>query len=475
MKRFIALLLALFLLPCWALAEMTFTFGAENPTETLTFCGGTIPFDVRNKLLEDNPGLQIKFIDDYIGASDVVQALTNHDSTVDVYEIPADYVYARILDKKLAADLSVSEVLTADAQTMDSRILGLLTDDEGHLRAYPASMSMQRWTISEGLWRLIWGDEPLPTTIEALLTAWLDWETNYADDYPQMEFLEGFTYTEWCRRLIEFYAMQYEQPGEYLDLNAPALKTALELLGKINDVRRRNNRATTGADYAEGWAETAPIISLGMGEQIMESYWSFDSGIDPYLYDVDWTRLSVLPLTFAEGDPLKYHASMDVYVINPYSEHQEMALKFIECATYLESSPYVAYAIHPQLTEPIENPNHERWVTIFREELERIESALAAAEPADVPELQDELTRATFQLEQLEKGRWLISTEDMEAYRAISDQLDFHTRSFFVGSRNEAAAVIRELCERYCAGSMSMDVFLDELAGRLSMMIQENQ
>ena len=475
MKKFLALLMAMLLLPCWALADMGFTFGAEDPMEILTYCGNLIPHDAMDKLLENDPDLQIRYIDDYIGASAVVQALTNHDAAVDVYRIPADYVYARMMDKRLAADLSVSEILSADAQAMDPRILELLTDEEGRLRAYPAEISIQRWYVSEGLWHLVWGDEPIPTTVEALLNAWLDWETNYADDYPEVAFLEGFTYTEWCRRLVELYALQYEQPGEYLDLNAPALRTALDLLDQINDVRRRANRATTNEDYEDGWMEYAPIFTRGMGEQVMESYWNFDSGIDPHLYGVEWTKLSPLPLTFAEGDPLKYHGSMEVYVVNPYSEHQETALKFIEYATYLESDPYIAYATHPHLTEPVEDPSHERWVTSFREEVARIEAELTTAEPADIPELRDQMTLASFSLEQAEENRWLISTEDMEAYRAISDQIDYHTRSFFVGSRNEAATVIRELCSRYCAGSMSMDGFLKELSNRLSMMIQENQ
>ena len=477
MKKFFVLLLALLLLPCWTLAEEDhfYTFGDENSSETLTYRGNILPSDLRKHLLEDYPDLQLKFIDDYVSASAVIQALTNRDASVDVYKIPADYVYSRILDKKLAADLSVSEALNADAQAMNPRILELLTDDEGRLRAYPADISLRRWYISDGLWQLIWGDAPVPTTVEALLTAWLDWETNYADDYPQVEFVEGFTYTAWCRRLVELYAMQYEQPSEYLDLNAPALRTALELLGQINDARRRANRATTNEDYMEGWAEVAPIITLGMGEQALETFWGFDSGIDPNLYGVEWNKLSVLPLTFAEGDPLKYHAAMYVYVINPYSEHIEMALKLIEHATYLESEPYVAYATHPKLTEPVENPDNERWVAIYREEKERIEAALATAEPADVPELREELTRAVYQLEQVETHRWLISAEDMAAYRAISDQLDFHTQSLFVDSRNEAQTIIIELCARYCAGNLGMDGFLDELSGRLAMMIQENQ
>ena len=478
MKKFIALLLALFLLPCWALAEggsMSFTFGAEHPTETLTYCGDTIPSDLRENLLADNPGLQLTLIQEYASASAVIQALTNHDATVDIYKLPADYVYSRILDKGLAADLSASEILSADAQAMDPRILELLTDSEGHLRAYPADMSLQRWYVSDGLWQLVYGDDPVPTTIEALLTAWLQWETIYADDYPQVEFLEGFTYSAWCKRLIELYAMQYEQPGEPLDLNAPSLKTALGLLAQINDARRRANRATTNEDYMEGWAEVAPIISLGMGAQVMQTFWSFDSGIDPNLYGVEWAKRSVLPLTFAEGDPLQYHASMYVYVINPYSEHLETAFKFIEHATYLESDPYVAYATHPQLTEPVEDPNNEHWVAIWREEKERLEAALATAEPADIPELKEDLARTDYQLELVEKNRWLISTEDMASYRAISNQLDFHAHSLFVDSRNEASTVIRDLCARYCTGNLSMDAFLNELSNRLAMMIQENQ
>ena len=190
---------------------------------------------------------------------------------------------------------------------------------------------------------------------------------------------------------------------------------------------------------------------------------------------MDWTRLSVLPLTFAEGDPLKYHAAMTVCVVNPYSQHQETALRFMECATQVQSNPYVAYAIHPELTEPYEDPDHERWVTIFQESVEEAEAALEAGDIADRPELEEALARATYQLELIEQDRWLISAEDMADYRAISDQLDFHIQSLYGGHHNNAQTVIHELCARYCAGNTSLDLFLTELTNRMAMMAMENE
>lgn len=473
MKKLIALLLALLLLPCCALAQgfMSFTFGPEDAAETLTVCG----FAPRELFQERYPDIALTIVYDNIGADTVVQALTNHDSTIDVYEIRADYVYHRMLEKGLAANLCNSEVLSDDMVLMDPAIRALLTDKDGFLRAYPSEMRLQRWYISEGLWRVVWGDEPLPTTMEALLTAWLDWEENYADDYPEVDFIEGFVYDQWCELLIEQYAMQYEQPGESLNLDTPVLRRALELLAEINAARLRAGRNTTSEDYNDGWMETAPIITRGMGEQGMQTYSVFDTGLSPELYGADWTQRSVLPLTFAEGDPLKYHATMSVYVVNPYSQHQETALRFIECAAQVQSNPYVAYAIHPQLTEPVEDPDHEWRVARFRESKEEAEAALEAGDIADRPELEEALARAAYQLELVEQNRWLISEADMAEYRAISDRLDFHTQSFYSGSHNNAQTLIHELCARYCAGNTSLDLFLSEMTNRMAMMALENE
>ena len=473
MKKLIALLFALLLLPCCSLAEgfMSFTFGPEDAAETLTICG-SIPHDLFREMY---PDVALTIVYDNIGADTVVQALTNHDSTIDIYEIQADYVFARMLEKRLAANLCVSEALSDEAERIDLAILALLTDAEGWLRAYPSEIRLQRWYISEGLWRAVWGDEPMPTTVESLLTAWLDWEENHADDYPELAFIDGFRYDQWCELLIEQYALQYEQPGQSLDLNAPVLRRALELLGKINEARLRAGRPTTAEDYYDGWMEVAPIVTRGMGEQAMQTYFSFDSGLSPELYGVEWRHLSALPLTFAEGDPLKYHAAMTVCVVNPYSAHQETALRFMECATQVQNNPYLAYAIHPELTEPYEDPDHERWVSIFQESVEEAEAALEAGDIADRPELEEALTRAVYQLEQVEQDRWLISEEDMADYRAISGQLDFHTQSFYSGARNNAQTLIHQLCARYCAGNTSLDLFLSELTNRMAMMALENE
>lgn len=476
MKKLIAMLLALLLLPCCSLADefMSFTFGPDDAAETLVI-SGSISSEMKNLFQDACPDVALTVRYDNLSTDAIVQALTNHDSTVDVYEMQADYVFTRMLEKGLAANLSASEVLSVDAQLMDPAILSLLTDKDGLLRAYPSEMRLQRWYISEGLWHAVWGDEPLPTTMEALLTAWLDWEKNHAADYPEVDFIEGFIYDQWCELLIEQYAMQYEQPGQSLDLNAPALRHALELLAEINEARLQAGRFTTREDYNDGWMETAPIISRGMGEQVMQTFSVFDTGLSPELYGADWTHRSVLPLTFAAGDPLKFHATMNVYVINPYSQHQEAALRLIECAAQVESNPHVAYAIHPQLTEPYEDPDYEWWVALFRESKEEAETALNAGDIADIPELEEALARAAYQLEQVEQSRWLISEADMAEYRAISDQLDFHTQSLYGGHRNNAQALIQELCTRYCAGNTSLDLFLSEMTNRLSMMARENE
>ena len=121
MKKLIALLFALLLLPCCALAEgfMSFTFGPENAAETLTVCG-SVP---RELFQERYPDVALTIVYDNIGADTVVQALTNHDSTIDIYEIRADYVFSRMLKKGLAANLYASEALSDDAQQIDPAIL----------------------------------------------------------------------------------------------------------------------------------------------------------------------------------------------------------------------------------------------------------------------------------------------------------------------------------------------------------------
>lgn len=454
---------------------LTLIVGASSAcAETLVY-RGIIPWEMQNLFKSSYPDITLENQMGNANEAFISQALTNRDATFDILVINANYVYSRMLEKGLLGDLSASEALTADIPTLDPAILPLLTDADGHLRAYPANISLSQWRVNEGFWHLIFGDQPVPSTMEELLTAWLAYETDYADDYPGLDFYENFTYEYLCERLIREYAMQYEVPGEALDLNTPALRRALELLAQINDARKRAGKGTTAEDYENGWAEVATIVNYGSGEQVMEQYLNLDSGLAPELYGVPVVGDTAMPLAFAAGDPVKINAKMTVYVINPYSEHQEAALRLIECAALSDSNPYVTYAIHPQWMEPVANPNYDLFIGIYLNEKTSLEALLAEADPADVADLRDELALCQYHIEQLENIRWAISTEDLEAYRAISGQLDFHVQSVWAGNGTNAQSVIGEVCARYAAGSMSLDLFLQELANRMNMIILENQ
>lgn len=465
MKKFIAALVTLCLLMCALSAS----------AETLIFRGFNLSWEAQQHFQEANPDITIESIPASSNENAITQALTNRDDTFDLFMVKVNYAYTRMRDKGLIADLSASDALTADMADLDPGVLALLTDAEGRLRAYPAAMYLSQWSINEGFWHLIFGDAPIPSTIEELLTAWLTYEAELADDYPGLDFYENFAYDTWCELLIREYAMQYETPGEALALDTPALRRALALLDEIRTARQKAGKATVSADYYDGWEEVATIIRHGDGSQIMQQFLNLDTGLPPELYGVATQDYTDLPLAFAAGDPVRLNASLDVYVVNPYGRHQEAALRFIECAMQPECDPYVTYAIHPSWTEPVENPSYALFAGIYQEEHDRLEAALAQAEPADVPELQDELTRNEYQRQQIENIRWAISPEKLAAYRAISDRLDFHADSLYASTQTNAQAVIRELCGRYAEDAINIDLFLSELESRVSMMVQENQ
>ena len=466
MKKWIVTLLCL-LLTCTVCASAACA-------ESLVY-RGTVPWEMQNQFESASPDITLENQWGNTNEAFISQALTNRDATFDVLTINANFVYSRMLEKGLLGDLSASEALTADMQTLDPALLPLLTDANGHLRAYPAQITLSQWHINEGFWRLIFGDQPIPSTMEELLTAWLAYETDYADDYPGLDFYEGFTYEYLCELLIREYAMQYEVPGEALSLDTPALRQALELLAQIRDARKLAGKATAAADYENGWMEVATIVNRGHGVQVMQQHLGLDSGLAPELYGVPVTDDTVMPLAFAAGDPVKINASMSVYVINPYAAHPEAALRLIEFAALADSDPYVTYAIHPQWTEPVVNPAYDLFMGFYEEEKASLEARLAEADPADAADLKDELALCEYHIAQLERSRWAISPEGLEAYRAISDQLDFHMDSIWVGTGTNAQSVIRETCARYAAGTMSLDMFLRELTDRMAMIILENQ
>lgn len=414
----------------------------------------------------------------------IIDYLLTGDETIDVYSMPLNYAFNLIKEKGLAEPLSGSEAIEADIARMDEQVQSALRDAQGNIVAYPAGdrVELSNYGIHEGYWRMAFGDRPLPATFEEVLDAWIEWEENdLIEEYPMLgfEISEGFSYENWVRRFITIYIRQHDADGEP-NLGAPELRTVLEKLARLAEVRQQHGRGISGesdGDRALSTETGDTAFIFNPSSQIAmtgDDRWvTMGNVYDQYPGDVTW-----LPLTF-EKDAKQYtDASMYVYFINPHSWHKEEALQFIECMTNPRAIPRVYYAVHPDMNEPLENEDYEEVKAWYERQCEEYRAGIKTAkeQDKDTAELERQLSNYENWLAS-DEGRWDISQKTIDAYRRMVAEkpLNLHMTSPYlyamtIGESN----FVNTLCGQYAQGGMPLDLFLQKLSSRLNMITLED-
>lgn len=447
----------------------------------LTFSGSLQPA-ARNLYQSRHPDVILNFIDQ-ADTESLTRNILIQDDTVDIYILQADYTFTSMKSKGLAASLSASEIIAADVAQMDSAVQGVLCDDAGNVLAYPESLMLWRYGINAGYWRMLWPDRPLPETFGEVLDAWIDWERNLAQDYPGLGFDgEDFDYAQWVEEIIRIYVMQHDAGG-LPDLNAPALKSALEKLREICEIRVSEGRTVHGEPDPQlaTDSETGPglifyiTLSDAMDADAPVQYRTADD----YLYGEAKGEFVWLPLSFG-AEPLKNtDGRMSLYVVNPYSKHMEEALSFMECMTEVQAAPYLYYAIHPKVNAPLEDANYEETRARYAGMQEMYQKAIetAKADGRDTEELETELRYYEAYL--AEDGyRWKIAPETIRRYRAMISEkpLNVHAALLYIAAGDTVSmGLIRSACDRYADGSLSLDTMLQEISSKMEMICRENR
>lgn len=414
----------------------------------------------------------------------IIDYLLTGDETIDVYSMPLNYAFNLIKEKGLAVSMSGSEAIEADVARMDEQVQSALRDAQGNIVAYPAGdrVELANYGIHEGYWRMAFGDRPLPTTFEEVLDAWIEWEENdLIEEYPMLgfEISEGFSYENWVRRFITIYIRQHDADGEP-NLGAPELRTVLEKLARLAEVRQQHGRGISGESdgdraLSSETGDTAFIFNPS-SQVAMEGddHWvTMGNVYDQYPGDVTW-----LPLTF-EKDAKQYtDASMYVYFINPHSWHKEEALQFIECMTNPRAIPRVYYAVHPDMNEPLENEDYEEVKAWYERQCEEYRAGIKTAkeQDKDSSELERQLSNYENWLAS-DEGRWEISQKTIDAYRQMVAEkpLNLHmTSPYLYAMTIGESSFVNTLCGQYAQGGMPLDLFLQKLSSRLNMITLED-
>lgn len=421
------------------------------------------------------PTVMLNCIPEQISSDELAKRMVIQDDSVDVYKIKADSIFTSMKNKGMVADLSENDMLIAQKNTLSADVVDAITDSSGRLVAYPASLSISTFEINQGYWNMVFGTQPVPTTMEELMDAWITFEEEYADLYPDLDMWFGFDEQQLCRLMILHYLQTHDTPVDLVYKANSALYKVLDKLAQVASLRREYDRCLTAwtPDEAEG---RATIVSLfGDREAMYDGSGIYLETGENLVYGLSMFDYTPLTLQWGDGDSQSTNASLMVYVVNPYTKHKEEAISYIECATQLDANPYLYYAVHPDCNAPYEKPSFMNSLSGIRDDIATLEKqlqedSLEASERSDLEAMLDYNQTVVDKQEQL---RWLISEDTIQRERKLLANVNFHLDNLYL-TAIDSSAMISTLCNQYVDGRITLDKFLQELVSKLSLIEKES-
>ena len=180
---------------------------------------------------------------------------------------------------------------------------------------------------------------------------------------------------------------------------------------------------------------------------------------------------TTLPLGLTEALAPQLRAIVTFAAINPYSENIEAATAFLEyCADTV--APIERIEMMPGENAPLRSENYEEDLAMLLEQVEALEQRIAqSTDPADIPPLQAQLEEARQYLAGA-KNAWMVSEEDISAYRALSGEISV---LYLQELSEEERLRLYELRTNYTQGNLSLDDFVRQMDRRIRMKELENQ
>lgn len=340
-----------------------------------------------------------------------------------------------LIEKGYCPTLDDSEIITEAVRQMYPSIQEGVTVD-GHIYALPLSAWCTELAYDPQMLEELGLELPHSfADMAELVNSWQDLPPEISEDYAPVEMIDD--YPAWfLLRSTEHYADTLAARGEPLHFDTPVYRELMALQSSI----------TTALN--DDWEDLpAP----------------FQSGID-ITYN---PSLQLVPIEL-DGD-IVYRGEMFVAVINPYSEHKEEAMAFLEWAAQSYTNTEKLY-LFPGMTEPVENSWYPAQMAAWTEKHDELLDKLNTCEESERRFVQDELEEHEASLAAIEADRYAISPEVIAEWDKVMPNMAFIPPTEF----NQSSDVFYTLMFRYLDGELPMEEYIQEMERVAQMIRMEN-
>ncbi len=399
----------------------------------------------------------------YFDAEKLMQDMITQNSAYDIYWIDVSTGCLSVLMQKgYYVPLDASSTLVSAMDAMDPNLTALLTQD-GHYAAFPKSATAHMLCINtKTMEEFGLTEEDLPRTFSEFLP-WLAAQYEKSQDLGRVVWdtqrsLRHSAFT----LLLNMYIKQCEQEHvtpDFISHDFPAL------LGQI-DQYFVDSTPLAAPRMVNGELELPLLSQQDVGDML-----SVSNGWIP------------LPLVLSEGlDPM-YDIQLQVYLINPYSEHQDAALAYLETVnSYLDMEKALAYLEPANIyinaetrmilsdtpIAPVERPEYAAEYAAYEEEREQLIASLESLEPQALKDAQLKIKEINVSLGFLEQLRWYVSLKDIERMESYRPFFHVSGEATFFASVTDP---ISTYTNQYADGIIGTQEML-QLLRRLARMVQ---
>ena len=297
--------------------------------------------------------------------------------------------------------------------------------------------------------------EDIPTSIEGLCAFIDEWNSTWVDEYPNYMPVEDWNDIrgKMLSTMITTYQSVYEASDKPLDFSS--------------DMFARLITAYEGM-------HTDQIECLASDQEDRKGLLVSEQQIVGNFNVLGASEFQFLPMRLTEEqNSFVVNAQLKVLLINPRSQHQDMALELAEYAIEV-MSPQQKHCLFTNATEPVVNPQYEELMAEYTAQEEKFILAMQTAEGLNQLTLEEEYT--LLQLKKQSLSRYIISPEEIALYQnEILPYMNISTLDSQLRLAENETTPLSQCIQRYLGGAISSQEMITSLNRILYMITMENR
>lgn len=439
-----------------SLSEVSPEFDEEH---VLTIYGNGDLNSAVELLRERHPDLRLYWqndTEDDMALESMINKILSNDESIDIMVLTIDRSpFIPMKEKGYCLDLSdVSEIATAVAAM--NPVVTQAVIDENKVYAVPIEMLSWGWYINRDVMEAMGLTlEDIPTSIEGLCAFIDEWNSTWVDEYPNYMPVEDWNDIrgKMLSTMITTYQSVYEASDKPLDFSS--------------DMFARLITAYEGM-------HTDQIECLASDQEDRKGLLVSEQQIVGNFNVLGASEFQFLPMRLTEEqNSFVVNAQLKVLLINPRSQHQDMALELAEYAIEV-MSPQQKHCLFTNATEPVVNPQYEELMAEYTAQEEKFILAMQTAEGLNQLTLEEEYT--LLQLKKQSLSRYIISPEEIALYQnEILPYMNISTLDSQLRLAENETTPLSQCIQRYLGGAISSQEMITSLNRILYMITMENR